>query len=188
MTTMGRDRLVDDYLRRLEAAAAHLPRARRRELVCEIEEHVDAALAETGDDETAVRNVLERLGSPEEIAAAAGAPPERGRLELAALIVLWVSFVFPVGGYVIGAGLVLGSKAWKEREKLIGLVLAPIVVIAVVTALIGAANDGYSAESEDGAFLVTPDPTWFAFVAVVVLSGPLAALYLAFRLKRARAA
>ena len=75
MTTMRRDPLVDDYLRRLEAAAADLPRERRAELVGEIEEHVDTALAEGGDDETAVRNVLERLGSPEEIAAAAR-PPE----------------------------------------------------------------------------------------------------------------
>ena len=74
MTTMRRDPLVDDYLRRLEAAAADLPRERRAELVGEIEEHVDAALAEGGDDETAVRNVLERLGSPEEIAAAARPP------------------------------------------------------------------------------------------------------------------
>ena len=73
MTTMRRDPLVDDYLRRLEAAAAALPRERRAELVGEIEEHVEAALDEAGDDEAAVRNVLERLGSPEEIAAAAAA-------------------------------------------------------------------------------------------------------------------
>ena len=33
MTTMRRDPLVDDYLRRLEAAAAGLPRERRAELV-----------------------------------------------------------------------------------------------------------------------------------------------------------
>ena len=44
----------------------------------EIEEHVEVALAEAGDDEAAVRNVMERLGQPEEIAAAAGARPERG--------------------------------------------------------------------------------------------------------------
>ena len=60
MTTMRRDPLVDDYLRRLEAAAAGLPRDRRAELVGEIEEHVEAALDEAGDDEAAVRNVLER--------------------------------------------------------------------------------------------------------------------------------
>ena len=56
MTTMRRDPLVDDYLRRLEAAAAHLPRARRTELVGEIEEHVEAGLAEAGDDEPGGRH------------------------------------------------------------------------------------------------------------------------------------
>ena len=78
MTTMRRDPLVDDYLRRLKAAAADLPRERREELVEEIEAHVDEALGEAGaDDETAVRDVLERLGSPEEIAAAARPPAPR---------------------------------------------------------------------------------------------------------------
>ena len=48
MTTMRRDPLVDDYLRRLRAAAADLPRDRRTELVEEIEAHVDEALGEAG--------------------------------------------------------------------------------------------------------------------------------------------
>ena len=134
MTTMRRDPLVDDYLSRLEAAAAHLPRARRDELVGEIEEHVEAALAEAGDDEAAVRNVLERLGSPEEIAAAAAPPAaaqaERGPLETMALIVLCVSLFVPVAGYLVGAGLVLASKVWSGREKAIGLLVPPIVVLA----------------------------------------------------------
>ncbi len=44
MSTMQADRIVDDYLRRLEAAAAHLQRSRRAELVAEIREHIEAAL------------------------------------------------------------------------------------------------------------------------------------------------
>ena len=57
--------------------------------------------------EELLRNVLERLGPPEEIAAEAGAGttgPERGRLETAAMVVLAVSFVLPFVGYLIGAG------------------------------------------------------------------------------------
>ena len=46
MTTMRRDPLIDDYVGRLKAAAGGLPRARRDELVDEIEEHIDAALRE----------------------------------------------------------------------------------------------------------------------------------------------
>ena len=40
MTTMQTDRLVDDYLSRLEEAAAHLQRSRRAELLAEIREHI----------------------------------------------------------------------------------------------------------------------------------------------------
>lgn len=189
MTTMRRDRLVDDYLRRLEAAAAHLPRERRAELIGEIEEHVDAALAEAGDDEAAVRNVLERLGSPEEIAAAAGAAPERGRLEAVALIVLCLSFILPLIGYVIGAGLVLASKVWGEREKLIGLLIAPLVVLAgafVVMLAIGSLANP-AEDSDGGSFVVTLGPVELAVLAANFLSGFAAAAYLSSRLRRATA-
>ena len=61
MTTMQTDRLVDDYLSRLEEAAAHLQRSRRAELIAEIREHIEAALREEeAASEVAVRNVLER--------------------------------------------------------------------------------------------------------------------------------
>lgn len=190
MTTMRRDPLVDDYLRRLEAAAATLPRERRAELVGEIEEHVEAALAEAGDDETAVRNVLERLGTPEEIAAAARpleAAPERGWLETAALVVLSVNFLLPVAGYLIGAGLVLASKAWNGREKTLGLLIPPIVVLAGAMVVVGAAASagGSTSVGEDGSFDSGLGPLELAALAVTVLSGFMAAAYLASRLRRA---
>jgi uncharacterized membrane protein len=66
------DPLVDDYLRRLDAAASALPAYRRDELVSEIRDHIQEALRQApAGDEAAVRSTLERLGSPEEIAAAA---------------------------------------------------------------------------------------------------------------------
>ena len=75
MTTSHTNEIVAAYLRRLEQAADSLPRSRRAELVAEIREHIDDALLEAGAaDEVAVRNVLERLGPPEEIAAAASPP------------------------------------------------------------------------------------------------------------------
>jgi hypothetical protein len=187
MKTMRRDPLVDDYLARLEAAAAHLPRRRRAELVGEIEEHLEDALAESGDDEIAVRNALERLGSPEEIAAAAGdAPPERGALERAALIVLCFSFVLPLVGYVIGAGLVLASKAWAERDKLIGLLLAPAAVFAaaVIVILVAQAVGGSAQDSREDAFAGSVGPVELAVLAVYLLSGLAAAGYLSHRLRR----
>jgi len=69
------DPLVDDYLRRLDAAASGLPADQRDELVSEIRDHLEEALRQTpAGDQAAVRNALERLGSPEEIAAAAADP------------------------------------------------------------------------------------------------------------------
>jgi len=190
MTTMRRDPLVDDYLRRLEAAAAHLPRARRNELVGEIEEHVEVALAEAGDDEAAVRNVLERLGSPEEIAAAAAPPAaaqaERGPLETMALIVLCVSLFVPVAGYLVGAGFVLASKVWSRREKAIGLLGPPIVVLAgLIVVLVGVALLSGEAAGSDDAFVVDLGPVEFAVLSLSTLSGFIAAGYLASRLNRA---
>jgi uncharacterized membrane protein len=181
MTTMQRDPLVKDYLRRLEEASAHLPQDRRAELVGEIEEHVDAALAEAGaHDEATVRSVLERLGSPAEIAAAAG--PERarrGRRETVALIVLFVSCVVPLFGYLIGARLVLASAAWHGREKARALLLAPagalMGAVAVLVAVTSLAH---------GEPFGSVGPAEIAVLTVLVLSGPIAATYLGSRLPR----
>jgi uncharacterized membrane protein len=188
MTTMQRDRLVDDYLRRLEAAAADLPHERRVELVTEIEEHIQAALRE-GDvgNETAVRNVLERLGPPDEIAAEAGAAtpaPERGRLETAAMVVLAVSFVLPFLGYFIGAGLVLASQAWDGHDKAIALVIPPfIVVVGGLVVLAGAAS-----VAEGDSFHSGLGPVEVAVLMASALSGLLSAAYLSHRLRRPKPA
>ena len=41
MDTMETDPLIEDYLRRLEHAAAHMQRTRRTELVAEIRGHIE---------------------------------------------------------------------------------------------------------------------------------------------------
>jgi uncharacterized membrane protein len=188
MTTMQRDPLIDDYLRRLTAAAADLPHERRVELVAEIEEHIEAALDEGGaEHEAAVRNVLDRLGPPEEIAAEAGADarmPERGRLETAAMCVLAVSFVLPGVGYLIGAALVLASKAWHGHDKMIALLIPPfVVVVGALVVLVGAASvaEGESFDSGLG-------PVEVAVLMAIALSGLLSAAYLSYRLRRPEAA
>jgi hypothetical protein len=109
MVSVNTDRLIDDYLRRVEAAAGGLAPAPRAELVAEIREHIDSALraADTAD-EVAVRNVLERLGPPEDIAREAPDPvggvgnegrPVDGR-DLAALAVVGAGFLVPFLGLV----------------------------------------------------------------------------------------
>jgi hypothetical protein len=78
--TVTTDPLADDYLRRLDAAASALPAHRREELVSEIRDHLQEGLRQApAGDETAVRNMLERLGPPEEIVSAAtdATPPDQ---------------------------------------------------------------------------------------------------------------
>jgi hypothetical protein len=135
MHTMETDRLIEDYMRRLEHAAAHMQRARRAELVAEIRGHIETALRqEQAAGEAAVRNVLDRLGPPEEIVEAAEPPfppgdRRAGVLEIVALLALIVPFI----GWLIGTVLVFASRVWSRRDKLIGalLLLAPILVLSL---------------------------------------------------------
>lgn len=62
--------LFTDWLERVEAAAAGLPADRREDLVDDLTEHL-AAADTPGLDEVGARAVLERLGSPEQVVAAA---------------------------------------------------------------------------------------------------------------------
>jgi hypothetical protein len=176
MTIMETDRLVDDYLSRLEEAAAHLQRSRRTELIAEIREHIDAALREEdAASEVAVRNVLERLGPPEEIVEAAEPAPEAerappGGLEVAAMVTLVVPFI----GWLFGIAMVLISKAWSNREKTIGTALALLAVVPFLALVI---IDSYSESASE---------TLEAFLFVLwVIGGLPSALYLGLALRRA---
>ncbi len=189
MTTVHTNALVTAYLRRLEQAAAPLTRSRRAELVAEIREHIDDALLEDGAaGEAAVRNVLERLGPPEEIVAAAGpAQRQSGRLELAAMIALAIPFV----GWLVGVALVGASRAWTGREKAAGIaiVLLPAIVFAL-----GFVAVGSSSGAEEGVPVGTPEvpeadgglgPVELVVILGTFLAGPLASLYLGSRLRQA---
>ena len=69
---------IKHYLERLSSATRDLPRARRRELLGEIELHIRMALARTpcaNRDEMVA--LLEEVGDPAEIAAAATTRPTR---------------------------------------------------------------------------------------------------------------
>lgn len=70
------ERLVADYLRRLEASAKALPDSSRIELVDEIAGHIHEALDPLDSrSDHEVRTVLARLGAPEEVAEAAEVAP-----------------------------------------------------------------------------------------------------------------
>jgi uncharacterized membrane protein len=126
------DRLVSDYLDRLESELAGLPRAGRREVLDGIEAHIEEALAalEPGD-EAGVRNLLDRVGEPAEIAAEAGDRfgPRRQKTtwrEICALILLpFGGLVLPVIGWFAGVVCLWVSDAWTARDKVIGTIVIP---------------------------------------------------------------
>jgi uncharacterized membrane protein len=126
------DKLVEDYLKRLNAELRGVPRARRRELAEEISDHIAEARAglET-EDEAGIRTLLDRLGEPAEIAAEAterfGPRPSKvGWKEVGALVLLPIGgVILPVLGWFIGIVLLWISDAWSTRDKLVGTLLFP---------------------------------------------------------------
>ena len=139
------DKLVDDYLDRLEQELANFPAARRRELVQEISGHIAEARAALDDEtEADVRNLLDRIGDPADIAAEAGIgaqpqatplppapvqPPARARgsgWDVVALVMLLIGgLILPVIGWFIGVVLLWISETWSTGEKLLGTLLVP---------------------------------------------------------------
>jgi hypothetical protein len=136
----GETAVVRDYLGRLYAAGWGLAAARRDELVAEVSGHIDEALRgehEAGHHgEAVVRNVLERLGPPEEIVRAESEgqrydvvltsghepfPRVWGPVEILAVVLLSVgSFLLPVVGPVAGVVFVWVSGQWTRQQKVIG--------------------------------------------------------------------
>jgi hypothetical protein len=101
------DWIVDDYLRQLETALRSLPASRRAQIVAEISEHISQA--KTGlptQDEASIHALLERVGTPREIAASAiteGVPiaPHRGPKRRTELLAIGAAVLLIVIGVVV---------------------------------------------------------------------------------------
>jgi uncharacterized membrane protein len=132
------DKLVERYLKHLDVELDDLPRDRRREIVDEISGHIAEARANLEQEtESDVRNILEGLGDPAEIATDArerfevSPQPKRGKsepgwVEVGALIMLLIGgLVLPVIGWVIGVILLWTSNIWNTRDKIIGTIFVP---------------------------------------------------------------
>ncbi len=188
------DPLVEDYLRRLDAAAAGLAPDRREDLLSGIREHIDAAIA-SGEvtDEASLRALLDRLGEPEEIVAAAAEPgdatpwapppaiycrrPGIG-LEIAAILLLTLGSLLFVVGWLAGIVMVWSSRRWTLVEKLVATLVFPggpglvlwLSVVAVgqtmctTTAADGPSTDALETCTSTGFSLPAP----FGAVAVLV--------------------
>lgn len=188
MTTTARP-LVGDYLRRLERAARRLARHQRDELLAEIRSHIHSGL---GPDATEadVRNLLDDLGEPADIVAAAQpdrAPARRSANEIVALVLL-VTGLPPVLGWLVGVWLLLRSPAWSRDQKLLAMLVWPggyAVTVGVTLAV--RLSEGTFFPSALGDLF--DDPTWYyevgasawlvcALVAVLVVPPALVAAHL----------
>jgi hypothetical protein len=132
--------LVDAYLRELATEAAVLPGGRRDELLADMKAHIDEARAGGATSEDQVREVLQRLGRPSEIVAAATdglvqvevGPRLRPQdfvavgLLLVAPYLLSLSFIVAVVGWGIGLGLLWRSNRWTTTWKLVGTLSWPL--------------------------------------------------------------
>lgn len=130
------EQAVAEYLDRLYECGKSLTRTQIEELMADVREHVAAAVVEAGrDDEATVRTVLDRLGTPEDIVAAAAAetpdaPPaapapsptaSAGKWtwrELTAVVFLVPgAFLAPVVAPLAGMAFAWSSEIWDKRAK-----------------------------------------------------------------------
>ncbi len=126
-------RLIRDYLKDLENEAAVLPAQTRRDLLTEIRGHLREALNEGTSGEADVRNLLDGLGDPRKIVAAARSDSgealvvaRAGLREAAAiLLLLFGGILLPVLGWFVGVALMWSSNAWTSGHKLLGTLVIP---------------------------------------------------------------
>jgi hypothetical protein len=165
--------LAGDYLRRLERAARVLPRRERDDLVADIRTHLDAGLPPDAT-EADVRNLLDELGPPEDVVAAASPDrpaTRRGAREVFALVLL-VTGLPPLVGWLAGVGLLLWSPLWSARQKLLGILVWPggyvaLLGLGLVAERSCSSPAGRPAGVPDGC--VSAGPSVWSVVAIVVL-------------------
>ena len=129
MTAPHADQLVGEYLGRLGSELEGVPESRREEILDEITNHIAEERGRLEDESDAdLRNLLDRLGDPAEVAAAArgersetataGERRRVGAVEVFALLL--TPFFWPAGVILLWI-----SPAWSRRDKLIGTLLPP---------------------------------------------------------------
>jgi uncharacterized membrane protein len=190
------DKLVDRYLKHLDVELDDLPRDRRREIVDEIASHIAEARAGLEQEtEADVRNILEGLGDPVDIAeearerfdvqpALTAAPYKPGWIEVGALVMLLIGgLIVPVVGWFVGVVLLWVSNAWNVRDKVIGTLFVPggfglsLFVLGYALFSVGGSTSGISGcridpdtgRGFDCFETSTPDATTFMDVLGIVL-------------------
>jgi uncharacterized membrane protein len=203
------DKLVERYLKHLDVELDDLPRDRRREIVDEIAGHIaEARAGHEHETEADVRNILEGLGDPTDIAedarerfeiepAQPAQPFKPGWIEVGALVLLLIGgLAIPIFGWVIGVVLLWVSNAWNIRDKIIGTVFwpgglaLPLLLFLASTDLTSSSCSIDPATGQEFDCSTSSGASSLGIVlAIVVLATPVVTTaYLAYRLRRRPAA
>lgn len=208
MTETEAQNLRDDYLNRLDAAIAELPWRVANELRSGIAEELD------GLDAAEVRERIAQLGDPVRIAEAAkdeaaSAPPApvivvapaslpafgakpamvdtKWFAIVGALVLGFGTFVFPIGGWVIGVALVTSSRFWRRWEKAVAILLPlPVFLLIALVLFLGALWQGPAPSSGSGAsnpLLPSGPGVWHAAILLAFYTIPIGAGWLLWRLR-----
>jgi uncharacterized membrane protein len=207
MSAPHADQLVHEYMDRLDSLLAGLPQERREEILDEISNHIAEQRSQIPDESDAdLRNLLDRIGDPAEVASAARdesetvavpAPARRiGPIEVLALVL--TPLIWPAGVILLWL-----SPAWKVRDKLIAMLVPPggylFVVFGLPLLLVLGPTSTCGGGSVDGRPYtqtctgVMALPGWQQFligateitVFLLLLMSPiLVAIYMAWRLRQ----
>lgn len=189
MTTSTMHPTAAAYIKRLRQAARPLPRAPRQELIDDIEAHLREATS-ADSSEADVLATLDRLGEPEEIVAAqlpSGVNRAKGVHEWSAIILLLIGGFFFGIGWVVGLILLWSSRAWSTVDKLIGTLVLPGGLSAVLFVLILGGSVETCVSGPGQRSLCTGGPGTahqilaIALLAIVLLAPCATAVYLARR-------
>ena len=193
---MTTDPLVSDYLAHLSRVTVGLDPTARAELLEEVRQHISDARA-AGDD---IPAALTRLGSPEQIAQAAGLPIRTsGRSRAQTAYDLGTVFLVVAGagclsyiGWFIGVILLWIGPRWTLRDRLIGTLVPPFgasgfILLGNLTIMLNLGRTHCSQVGQDIVCERTLLPNWLVVILVVVylILGAATGGYLLFRATRA---
>jgi len=204
MAAVQVDQLVADYLQTLDQQLSGIAPLRRAEILDEITQHIADERARLGtESEADVRNLLERIGDPAEIATAARddvGNAGQGQLEvrrigpIEVLALVLTPFIWPVGVILLWL-----SPAWRGYDKLVGTLVPPggyiplLLVPATGLFLLGPGSSCGGADGSQSCSGFASQPIWqqdlitvllVAVVALLLVLPLLTALYLTWRLRK----
>ncbi|MGX5679821.1 HAAS signaling domain-containing protein [Schumannella luteola] len=194
--TQPEPQVVRTYLAELHAALVGMPPELSAEIVAGVREELVGLDAEAA----AVR--IGELGDPAFIAAEARAeattnaaarseasPARIAPYDIVAALVLAVGgIVVPFAGWIVGVGLVWGSRTWSVGEKVWGSIF-PVVsgaLVALVLSLV-AIGEGYKGTSLEvlGLPILAAGVSHFTVLIVIVLTPMLSGVWLLLRARSA---